>query len=249
VTEVLSGDYYQTLSTASPHQIWSAAMVISPLLRGMFGLHFDAQKHVLQVAPHIPADWKEFSLRQIAAGADSLALNFSRTYDSITLTATRKGDADLLLKFSPALSPRAQVLSATLNGKPLAFYLEPHGTDQHVILDAKLIAGANTIKIRLRNDFSVSVANTLPALGSVSQGLHVVSESWNAAHDTLTLQTQGLPGRTYTLSVWGREQIKSLEAATLGSGATLEESFPPSSDSTEPQKQTVTIHFATSLKR
>src|SRR5207248_2469190 len=38
VTEVISGDYYQPLSTSSPHQIWSAAMVISPLLRGMLGL-------------------------------------------------------------------------------------------------------------------------------------------------------------------------------------------------------------------
>jgi glycogen debranching enzyme len=33
VTEVLSGDYYQPLSTSSPHQIWSAAMVISPTSR------------------------------------------------------------------------------------------------------------------------------------------------------------------------------------------------------------------------
>ena len=42
VTEVLSGDYYQPLSTSSPHQIWSAAMVVSPLLRGMLGLETDA---------------------------------------------------------------------------------------------------------------------------------------------------------------------------------------------------------------
>ena len=33
-TEVLSGDYYQSFATSSPHQIWSAAMVISPILRG-----------------------------------------------------------------------------------------------------------------------------------------------------------------------------------------------------------------------
>src|SRR4051812_3589511 len=37
-TEVLSGESYSPLSTASPHQIWSAAMVISPLLRGLFGV-------------------------------------------------------------------------------------------------------------------------------------------------------------------------------------------------------------------
>src|SRR3989440_1241904 len=38
VTEVLSGDYYEQISTSSPHQIWSAAMVVSPILRGMMGL-------------------------------------------------------------------------------------------------------------------------------------------------------------------------------------------------------------------
>src|SRR5713226_1760055 len=45
VTEVLSGDYYQPLSTSSPHQIWSAAMVVSPILRGMLGLEVDAIHH------------------------------------------------------------------------------------------------------------------------------------------------------------------------------------------------------------
>ena len=47
VTEVLSGDYYQGLSTSSPHQIWSAAMVVAPVLRGMLGLSTDAQNATL----------------------------------------------------------------------------------------------------------------------------------------------------------------------------------------------------------
>ena len=41
-TEVLSGDVYSPLSTASSHQTWSAAMVVSPLLRGLFGLEVNA---------------------------------------------------------------------------------------------------------------------------------------------------------------------------------------------------------------
>ncbi len=56
-TEVLSGDYYQSFATSSPHQIWSAAMVVSPILRGMFGLQADVEKHQINLAPHIPADW------------------------------------------------------------------------------------------------------------------------------------------------------------------------------------------------
>jgi hypothetical protein len=51
VTEVLSGDYYQALSTSSPHQIWSSAMVVSSLLRGLLGLETDATSHQLTFAP------------------------------------------------------------------------------------------------------------------------------------------------------------------------------------------------------
>ena len=41
-TEVLSGRYYTPLATASSHQIWSSAMIVSPILRGMMGLSVDA---------------------------------------------------------------------------------------------------------------------------------------------------------------------------------------------------------------
>jgi glycogen debranching enzyme len=244
VTEVLSGDYYQPLSTSSPHQIWSAAMVISPLLRGMLGLEFDATTHFLTFAPHVPAGWQDFSLHQIQAGNNSLDLNFSRSADSIILTAYRKGESDLRLNFSPALSPRAQVLGVALNGKPLAFRLEPHSTDQHLRVEAELGAGSNIIKVHLRDDLSVAIANTLPALGGRSRGLHILSESWSPARDTLTLETEGQPGRTYVLSVWGKEQIRSIDGARLGSDASLEETFATSEISAETQKQTITLHFA-----
>ena len=242
VTEVLSGDYYQPLSTSSPHQIWSAAMVISPLLRGLFGLQFNAPEHTLAFVPHLPADWKTFALNQVAAGSDSVNFLFTRDDSSITLTSERQGSSDLRLHFAPSLSPRAQILSVTHNGKPLAFHLDPHSNDQHLVIEANLTAGTNTLKIRLRNDFSIGVANTLPSLGSSSQGLHILSQSWNATRDSLTLETEGFPGKTYTLSVWGKDQIKSAEGASLGIGPALEEKFPPSA-STNPQKQTVTLHF------
>ncbi|HSC46387.1 MAG TPA: amylo-alpha-1,6-glucosidase, partial [Candidatus Acidoferrum sp.] len=242
VTEVLSGDYYQPLSTSSPHQIWSAAMVISPLLRGLFGLQFSAPERTLVLAPHLPADWKTFALANIAAGSDSVSFNFSRDDNSMTLSVEHHGSSDIRLRFAPSLGPRAQILSVTFNGKPSHFHLDPNSNDQHLVIEANLTAGTNMLKIRLRNDFSVSVANALPSLGSTSQSLHILSQSWNAARDTLTLDTEGFAGKTYTLSVWGKDQIKSAEGASLGLGPILEEKFPPSS-SNEPQKQTVTLHF------
>ena len=74
VTEVLSGDYYQPLSTSSPHQIWSAAMVVSPILRGMLGLAIDAPEHTLTFAPHVPATWTSFAVKNVHAGPVMLDL-------------------------------------------------------------------------------------------------------------------------------------------------------------------------------
>jgi glycogen debranching enzyme len=249
VTEVLSGDYYQPLSTSSPHQIWSAAMVISPMLRGMFGLQFDAQARALTFAPHIPGNWKDFAVHHISAGNDFLDLDFSRTADSITVTADRQGGADLTLDFRPAVSPRTEVLGATLNGRRVPFHLESHDSDQHVIVDTRLASGRNTLKILLRNDFAVTYEASLPALASASQGLRIVSETWSDARDVLTLQTIGLAGHTYELAVWGKEQIRSIDGARLAADGSIEEIFPATNGTTESQNQTVTIRFLTQAKK
>jgi glycogen debranching enzyme len=249
VTEVLSGDYYQPLSTSSPHQIWSAAMVINPVLRGMFGLQFDAQDRTLNFAPHIPADWKTFSLYQIAAGRDSLNLTFSRTADSMTLVAERKGVAELKVDFRPALSLRAQVLGVTFNGRAVPFHLEPHDGDQHLITEMNLASGTNTLKVRLQNDFAVVYAARLPALGATSEGLRILSETWSDSRDALTLETEGMAGRSYALSVWGSRQIKSVDGARLTSDGSIEETFPPATGATYPQKQTITVHFTASTQK
>lgn len=59
-TEVLSGSNFNSLAGSSPHQIWSSAMVVSPILRGMMGLEADAPARALKFAPHVPAAWDIF---------------------------------------------------------------------------------------------------------------------------------------------------------------------------------------------
>jgi glycogen debranching enzyme len=248
VTEVLSGDYYQPLSTSSPHQIWSAAMVISPMLRGMFGLQFDAQAHQLTFAPHLPADWKEFAIHRVAAGSDTVDLRFSRTADSITVAAEREGSTDLALEFHPALSLRAEVLGVTLNGRGIPFHMEQHGNDQHVMVHAGLVAGANTIRISVRNDFAITYSAKLPGLGSSSGGLRLLSETWNDSRDALTLETAGIAGHTYTLSVWGQQQIKTVDGARVAASDSIEESFAAGGQAGM-QRQVLTIHFTSLAKK
>jgi hypothetical protein len=220
VTEVLSGDYYQPLSTSSPHQIWSAAMVVSPLLRGLLGLESDATSHQLRFAPHVPAGWKSFEVHNIRVADVILDLKYNRTEDGITLEIRRTGSGDCAMEFSPALSPRAQVAGAEIgsgqiNGRPVSLRVERNREDQHVVVRFPVYTGPSTLHIRLRNDFGYNVSSNLPPLGERSQGLRVLSESWGPKNESLTVNVSGIPGKQYDLTLWNSGQVAIVEGAKL----------------------------------
>ena len=109
-TEVLSGRYYTPVVTSSSHQIWSSAMIVSPLLRGMMGLTVDALNPVVRFEPHVPANWTDFAIGNIPMGvtsealATTLALSYHRSPGEITLEVTRRGSQRVQLEFLPSLS-------------------------------------------------------------------------------------------------------------------------------------------------
>jgi glycogen debranching enzyme len=213
VTEVLSGNYYQPLSTSSPHQIWSAAMVVSPLLRGLLGLETDSASHHVRFAPHVPADWKTFAVHGIHMLTATVDLAYQRTEDEIVLDVRRYGSMNCDLDFSPAISPRAEILSAELNGRPVPVHIQRNTEDQHVSVHFGVFGGSNTLRIHLRNDFGISVPSTLPARGERSQGLRIVSQTWRP--ESLTINLSGIAGRTYDLSVWNPAQISGIDGAEV----------------------------------
>ena len=215
VTEVLSGSYYQSLSTSSPHQIWSAAMVVSPLLRGMFGLQADAAKGTLSFTPHVPADWTSFGIANVQVGSARLDLHYSKDPGGITVEVKARGGASLIIAFQPAVSLRAKVLGVEFNGRPVPFDVEANGVDQHVIARITVAGGSNSLRVRTRDDFDLSYTSTLPAIGASSEGLRILSETWTSARDRLTLNASGLAGSRYVLNVWNGGQITSVEGARL----------------------------------
>ncbi|HYL16355.1 MAG TPA: amylo-alpha-1,6-glucosidase [Terriglobales bacterium] len=215
VTEVLSGNYYQPLSTSSPHQIWSAAMVVSPILRGMLGLDADAFTHEVVFAPHTPYGWNWVHLSNLRLENCTLDLTYRRTADSIVLEAKRNGTGSCTLEFSPALSLRASVSGTEINGRPVPVHIEKNSVDQHATVRFPVSSGPNTLHMRVHNDFGLSFAPGLPALGSSSEGLRVVSETWSPRMDALTLDVAGRPGHTYELGVWNPEQVSSVDGAVF----------------------------------
>ena len=87
VTELLSGAFYQPLGRSSSHQMWSSAMVITPLIRGLFGLSWDAQNKTLYIDPHFPPEWTQARLQHVHAGSGSVDLAFNRTADGLRTRA------------------------------------------------------------------------------------------------------------------------------------------------------------------
>ena len=247
VAEVLSGKYYQTLATGSPHQIWSAAMVVNPLLSGLFGLQTDAANCHLDFAPHVPADWSSFSINNVRLGAVALNLNYERTSARIRLEVQSTGSGHCSVEFSPGLSLRANVTGVRLDGRASPFHVEANSSDQHVTVNIPITGGRNVVEIQVKNDFELSESSTLPTLGSTSHGLRVLSESWTPNRDALSLQLSGAAGESYELTAWNPGQISSVEGAVLektsGEKAQVRVELPATAPGIDPQA-TVVFHFA-----
>jgi glycogen debranching enzyme len=214
VTEVLSGDYYQPLATSSPHQIWSAAMVVSPLLRGMFGLEKDATKKTLTFVPHVPANWTNFKINNVRVGDSVLNLSYQKTLSEITLEVTRAG-GECALDFEPALANAALVGRVDVNGRVQAFDQQISAEHHHLKIKLALQDGKNIVRIRVANDFGVSYAFRLPELGSGSSDLRILSEEMGDATTPMELVTAGRAGATYELAVWNPGLIDSVRGAEL----------------------------------
>jgi hypothetical protein len=214
VTEVLSGDYYQPLATSSPHQIWSAAMVVSPLLKGMFGLEKDATNKTLTFAPHVPANWTNFKINNVRVGDSVLNLSFQKTLDEITLEVTRTG-GECLLDFEPALANTALVGRVSVNGRPSTYDQRMLAEHHHLRIKVALKDGKNVVHIPVASDFGVSYAFRLPGLGSASSDLRILSANMEDVTAPMELVTAGRAGATYDLAVWNPGMIESVRGAEL----------------------------------
>ena len=201
-TEVLSGDFYTQLSTSTPHQIWSSAMVISPTLRGMMGLEVDALNGIVTLAPHVPAGWSDFAITNVKVGSAQLDFMYHVVGDDMTLDVARHGAGNVQVEFSPALSLRAKVLDAEVNDRKVSPKISANERDQHASVTVPISADKTTIHLRVAGNFGIGYTYIAPTDGATSSALKIVSEEWNAAHDVLQLHLEGISGATYELPIF-----------------------------------------------
>jgi GH15 family glucan-1,4-alpha-glucosidase len=213
-TEVLSGDSYSPLSTASPHQIWSAAMVVSPLLRGLLGLQSDAGERKIVFAPHLPADWQTAGVHGLPFLGGRVNLDIRRDASTLQLTIANAGAEAFELEFAPAYPPCAHLDSATLDGQPVAWKTDNEFEDWHPRFTVTVKPGKTTLAIRHHGMFGYAVPFTPPRLAEPSTNLKVVSEQWSDNGRKLLLTVSGRALRAYRLELVNGDLLAGVEGAT-----------------------------------
>jgi glycogen debranching enzyme len=162
VTELLSGEFFSPLGRSTSHQLWSSAMVISPVVRGLFGLEWDAANHQLMVTPSLPADWDKAQLHHVPLGSSHVDLEMTRVGTMLTVRATGAADRQVLLaSHAPGAKAADNLLRIPLPAVEVAFahaLPEPGATTQQMkVIDQQ--SSANSLTLTLSG-----IANTRQTL-------------------------------------------------------------------------------------
>ena len=78
--ELFSGSFYQPLDQTVPHQFFATSMLVTPLLRGVFGWEPDAPNGRARLAPQLPADWDGASVRGLRVGETTVDVDITRRW-------------------------------------------------------------------------------------------------------------------------------------------------------------------------
>jgi hypothetical protein len=177
VTELLSGDFNVPFGRSTSHQLWSSAMVITPTLRGLFGITIDAQAKTITVNPHLPAQWEDARVNNLRLPGGTTSLQFSRAGGFLAVTFS---DWNL-----PGWKLRSDLATASIRKDPTS----GNGTMLVIPLpeveirtpgSEPPIAGSRTSNFRVVSEEAIShqIRLTVEGLGNSRADLTVLRHKW-----------------------------------------------------------------------
>lgn len=218
ITELLSGDYNQAFGRSSHHQIWSEAMIATPVLRGMFGV--EIKDKTLRVAPALPADWLETELKNVRFETAKYDFKFSRENGKLTVNVqTNNKRIAQKLRIAPAFPFNAVVKNVLVNGKTAQFNLTKIGDVQRAEVLLENFANVSSVVFELDEGAEVFYKPQNLQIGQRNQDLKIIRATADAGN--LRLIVEGLGGRTYTLGVRSGFKLDAAENVQIEQNADL----------------------------
>lgn len=202
VTELLSGDFNAPFSRSSHHQVWSQAMLITPLMRGLLGIEAQQGGRALRVAPQLPADWDRLTVSNVPVGDTRLDLSLVRRAGRMTVSIEPRHEAPppaggLRLVLAPAFPLDAELRAVGANGSPARFTMQREGDVQLAQVTLDGVSRHTDVVFDFRQGTEVGWRVEAPEPGARSEGLRVLRARAEAG--VLRLVVEGLGGRTYVL--------------------------------------------------
>jgi glycogen debranching enzyme len=196
-TELLSGDFFIPFGRSTSHQLWSSAMVITPALRGLFGISIDAQTKTITVNPHLPALWKHASINnlQLPGGEETLSFEPKGQEMVVEVSDWHKGAWKVVSQ-----------LRGSRDGKVASGYM---GTE--IPLAPVELADARYSSIDAETgaaNFRSGVAG--PIAGSRTEQIRVIDEHWSDRSAKITFE--GPAGATGPYFLLRHSLLPKLEA-------------------------------------
>ena len=232
VTELLSGDFNAPFGRSSHHQVWSEAMVVSPVLRGMFGIEVSNAGKTVKFAPQVPVNWNDYEAKSGRVGGNSLDFKVKREKGKMTVLVSQTGSGTKLI-LAPSFPLDAKIKSVTVAGKAATAQVKSNGDIQQAELQIDLTTPTTEIVYLL--DEGTDVYWNVPNLqaGQENQGLRIIKSQ--AKTDGLSLVLEGRGGQTYQLSAKSAKVLKAVDGIKVGASENGEQqlqiTFTGSSDS------------------
>lgn len=200
VDEVFSGRFYRAISTSSHHQIWSSAMVTSPLLLGMAGLDFDAPQRQIGFAPLLPDDVHRLAVAKVPCGRGSCDLSCEVTPSA--MIAHFSSTAGFSYHFTASLPGNAAFGKATLDGHSLRPTAAPQNWGSVLRESFSIPAGTHELRIAYRGGTDIYYRGGPDHMGQTSDQLKIVGRSYQASGEE-QVDVEGVAGKSYVLTLRG----------------------------------------------
>jgi glycogen debranching enzyme len=222
VTELLSGEFFSAFGRSSHHQVWSEAMVATPLVRGLLGIEVGDAGRALRFAPQLPADWDRAAARNVSVGGARYDLEITRGDERDTITVARrpgKGDTvPTAVTVAPSYPLDVRVRSVRIGGSAARFDVKRVGDIQRVEVVLPHAGPRAEVIVEHTGGTDAYIHPEAPGAGARSEGMRLLRS--RAEAEALRLVLEGRASHTYTLAVRSPRVVSGTPGVTVkASGA------------------------------
>jgi hypothetical protein len=216
VTELLSGDFATPFGRSSHHQIWSEAMVVSPIVRGLLGIEAAEGGRTLRFAPALPATWDHVDVRSIPLGKDRYDISYEREPGRTTVRIVQPHApataAQHRVIVAPAFPADARVRRVTVNGVAARYQTRSVGDVQRLEVTVDAAGPSTDIVFTADDGTDVYVEPQALDPGGENRGLRIIRAG--ADGRGLHLLVDGRGGRVYAIRVHSPSRLGTTGGVT-----------------------------------